>query len=122
MFAGSLGTISTAADWRDAISLADQETGDPLDLTGCSITFNVRESETYPDDYGWRGPPNSTNAVLSGSTSGGQITITDLGVFQWAFPAPLNLCPGEHDVGIVISRSGETIQLFLGTIIVERGF
>lgn len=123
MFGGSLGAISTAADWSDAVLISDEETGEPLDLTGCAITFTVRPVATdcYRDGAYYDGP-SSASAVLVGGTSTGEIAIPALGTIEWDFPAPLAMQAGEHRVGIIITRDGDTLQLFLGTVSVEHGF
>jgi hypothetical protein len=110
MIGGSLGKISTKGDWSDAKYIFDEETNDPLDMTGCEVEFNVT-------------PLNSETAVLTGSTSAGEITLPDTGYIAWAFPATSlsSLCSGTYDVGIVVSRDDETLQLFLGTVTIERG-
>lgn len=110
MFGGSLGKISTKGDWRDAFLLIDEETNEALDLTDCDVTFNVT-------------PKTCESAILSGSTTGGEIILPDTGYIEWTFAASRlsNIAAGTYDVGVVITRDDETLQLFLGTITIERG-
>lgn len=111
MFGGTLGTISNAADWSDAVLLIGEDDSEPVDLTGASVTFTVK-------------PKSSDSTVLTGSTEAGDITFPDTGYIAWAFaPSSLTtLCAGTYRAGILIERDGETVQLFLGTVTIEEGF
>ncbi len=110
MFGGSLGAISTAADWNDAQAILDSETGEPIDLTGASVTMTVKDSRGCQ--------------ILCGSTEGGEIAFPDIGVFNWVFPSDRlsRLCAGTYGVGILIEQEGQREQLFLGNITIQRGF
>lgn len=110
MFGGSLGTISNQADWSDTVYVFDENTSDPIDLTGDTITMKVARA------------PSSI--VLTASTSAGEITLPDTGYFSWSIPASrmTQLCAGTYRVSIILNRTGETLQFFLGTVTVEGSF
>jgi len=123
MITASFPAITTKSDWNDAIQLTDSETGDPIDLSGCSIVISVarkrRHSPGYRHDWWWGSRP-----LLTASTDLGTVTIPDLGIFAFTFPLSTRggvLTPGVYEVGATIAQSGETIQLLLGTIAVLDG-
>lgn len=111
MYGGSLGQISNRATWQNGFEIIDAETDDLMDLTGASITMKVA-----------REPGQSV--VLTGSTGGGELTIPALGQVDFRFEASqmTNLCPGTYSASVLIERSGDTDQLFLGTVAVLESF
>lgn len=110
MFGGSLGTISNQADWQDNVYAYDEDTNDPVDLTGATITLKVA---SHP-----------SNVLLTVSTTSGEITLPATGYFRWSIPASsmTTFCAGTYRVSILITRDGETLQFFLGTVTIEEGF
>lgn len=111
MYIATLPPVSNRATWIEAVELTDQETGDLIDLTDCSIEVQVRTQD------------DSQTTVLSASTDDGDVTIVDTGVFQFEFSATemAALAPDSYDIGAIITRDGETAQIVIGTIPVLEG-
>lgn len=122
--------VTNRENWTLDVTLSDDDTGDAFDLTGATITLEVRratESAGYGGGYGgygrseWDGgcygSPRLTASIGSG------ITVTGTGVFRVDFtPTQMrSLSPGTYDVGCVITRSGDARQLFLGRLPVLFG-
>jgi hypothetical protein len=109
VFQGKLDPISNREDWTYVIEV-DDENGDPIDLTGASITVNIRD-------------PRYRTTVLTGSTTDGTITVLATGVFQIAFTAAqLQPCrPDTYEIGVVLVQNGATIQLAIGLLPVVDG-
>lgn len=111
MIGAILQPQSNRADWVEFVEITDQETGEPIDLTDCSIEVQVRYQNS------------GASTVLSGDTDGGEVTILDTGVFQIEFPASqmASINPDTYDVGAIIERDGETAQILIGTIPIIEG-
>lgn len=109
MYTGSLPTFSNREDWIFDLKFIDSESGETVDFTGCTIEIVVRG--------------NDRCVILSGSTDDGKITSPELGVAEITFLASQvhNICAGSYPVGITIEGSGETVQLFSGTVSVVDG-
>jgi hypothetical protein len=125
MYNGNISTASNRADWQETIALADQDTGDPIDLSVARITMTVRRlrrGQGYFTDY-YYGSPLPVDALLTGSTDTGEITVVDSGTFQWLFPFTrmAMLCQGEYQIGVRISQDVRTTQLIIGTVTVLEG-
>jgi hypothetical protein len=109
VFQGKLSPVSNREDWNLTLEI-DDENDDPIDLTGASITVNIRD-------------PRYRAVVLCGSTSNGAVTILGTGVFQVSFSAaqlqPFR--PGTYEVGMVLVQNGVTIQLLIGLLPVIDG-
>lgn len=84
---GAFEPASNAADWAEAISVTDDDTGSAWPLATWLIEMEVRDQ-----DGGRR---------LSGSTADGALTLTPAG-FAFAFPAAAmrGLCAGTYTVNI----------------------
>ena len=119
MYAGPLDPVSNRQDWQFIRQLVDDDTGDPVDLSAASITFEVR---ARPDDQ-HASAQGSPNATLSATTANGKITIVDSGTFQVWFPlADMQaLSPGYYDAGCTIAVNGITEQLLAATLPVIDG-
>jgi hypothetical protein len=125
MYTGNISTTSNRADWQDTIALVDQDTGEAIDISLARITMTVRRlrrGQGYFTDY-YYGSPLPVDALLTGSTDTGEITVVDTGTFQWLFPFTrmASLCQGEYQIGVRISQSGSTMQLIIGTVTVLEG-
>lgn len=110
------------------IGVNDAVTGDPIDLTGCTIDLAIYAprqsagsawdgySTSFDDNYSNCGP------ILTASIGSG-ITVVDVGVFQVYFSAASmrTLSPKTYDVGCVITRDIDARQLFLGRLPVFFG-
>lgn len=107
----NLGEASNCEDWRLECEIIDDGTGEPVDLTGASIVFDVRRSREY-------------DCLLSASTENGLITLgPDVGEFVIAIPVDQmqQLRRGTHDVGCTVTLLNKISQLFVGTIPVIDG-
>jgi hypothetical protein len=122
MYYGNINTVSNRADWQDVIVLTDEDTGDLIDISQCSITLSVaRCRPSYLNDgYGFAAP---VGVILTGSTDTGEVTFPDVGTFQFIFTKDRMgaLCQGEYQIGIRISQDDRTMQLFAGTVKVQEG-
>jgi len=113
MYVGSLPSVSNREDWSEAFTLVDSDSGDVIDISGCSVTMTVRNF-------------SDKSVVLTGSTDTGEITFpvggTD-GTFMWTFPDTQMsaLCQRQYEVGVRISRDTRTAQLIVGTVEVLEG-
>jgi hypothetical protein len=119
MFIANFQAITTASDWNDAVQITDSETGEPVDLTGCTIVISVARRRKSSGNWWWGNRP-----LLTATTDDGTVSIVDLGIFAFTFPVATRsgvLAPGVYEVGATISQSGEVIQLLLGTISVLDG-
>jgi hypothetical protein len=110
MFEGSVGATYNQGDWKDVGYVYDEDTDDAIDLTGATITMKVARA---PDDV-----------LLTVSTTSGEITIPDTGYFLWSIPATsmTAFCAGTYRVQIIITRDGETLAFFSGTVTIKGGF
>lgn len=109
MYQGTLPPASNRADWTETLKLTDDDTGDPIDLTGAAMAIAVRDLANC--------------LVLSGSIADGKVTLLETGVAQWSFPASAmgGLCAGEYAVGITLTMSGTVEQVFAGTLPIIEG-
>src|SRR5262245_29567030 len=100
MYSGSLAPTSNREDWQEAITLTDEDSGDLIDISGCTITMTVRDLK-------------NKCVVLTGSTTNGEITLPEDGTFLWDFPAEAMgaLCQAEYEVGVRITQDDRTAQL-----------
>jgi hypothetical protein len=119
MYTGTLEAVSNRQDWQFIRQLIDDDTGDPVDLTGASIVFEIREQ---PDDQQYN-VPAWPGATLSATTENGKITIIDTGAFQvWFTPSDMqSLRAGYYDVGCTITANGLTTQLMAAELPVVDG-
>lgn len=111
MYIGPLAPVSNKGDWSESIELTDATSGALIDIsTASEITIEVRDVQ-------------SRSAVLTGTLTGGVITRISTGVFQWSFTAAqMNaLCEKNYEVGVLITMSGQTTQLVIGTLPVLDG-
>jgi hypothetical protein len=131
MYYGHVSTASNRADWQEAVVLTDQDTGDLIDISLCRITMTVvrmsRNPNAYGGGYGASGYGGSSygydGVALTGSTDTGEITLPDVGTFQWLFAASRMSClhQGEYQIGVRISQDSRTMQLIVGTVNVFEG-
>lgn len=111
MISGTLGQNSNRATWIDGMAVIDPETDDFMDLTGVTITMKVA-----------REPGGSV--YLTGSTTTGEIDIVGTGLVDWRFEASQMqaLDAGTYAVVIRFERSGDTDDIFLGTVAIVESF
>jgi hypothetical protein len=131
MYTGNISTASNRADWQETFVLTDEETGEAIDISGARITLSAVYRPRNPNyspryvGYGDYGPTVQLGGlVLTGSTDTGEITLVDVGTFQWLFTQDrmASLCQGEYQLGVRISQNGSTMQLIIGTVNVIEGF
>jgi hypothetical protein len=131
MYFGALETQSNKADWEEAFVLTDSDTGDTIDISLCRITMTVRKLTRNPgvnrnsSGYGASGygAVDPGCIALTGSTDTGEITLPDVGTFQWLFPATtmFGLIEGEYEIGVRISQDTRIVQLIVCTVNIVEG-
>ena len=111
MFNGSLDPVSNKATWIVNYELSDADTGDLIDLSSVDeITVEVRDAV-------------SKASLLTASKTGGDVVISDTGVFTWTFTATQMRTLGAktYEVGCTIEDNDEVAQLLIGTLPVHDG-
>jgi len=108
-----LEPVSNAETWTDQLEFIDDETGTAWFAQASpptEITINLRDTQTG-------------ETVLSGSLTGGQITIVQDGVAEYTFAPSLMsaLDAKTYEVGVLYTDQSITRQAVLGTIAVLRG-
>lgn len=129
MYFGNINTVSNRADWQEVIVLTDEDTGDQIDISQCRITLSIVRAPRDPNFYlrdGYYGLVNygyAGGVLLTGSTDTGEVTLPDVGTFQWLFTADRMgaLSQGEYLVGVRISQDDRIMQLFAGTVKIVEG-
>ena len=124
MYLVNFAQQSNASDWIDTIDLRSADDATLIDLTGWSVDLQVwpqtyRGAGTNASWLGW----NAVTPVLEASTANGKITIPQAGVIQWTFRASeLNDLPaGVYEVGIILTKSPDTVQILLGQLPIVNG-
>lgn len=128
MYYGHVSTASNRADWQEACVLTDGDTGDLIDISLCRITMTLlrsdrgRQLDAYDQAYYGAYGQNS-DIALTGSTDTGEITLPDVGTFEWLFPEDRMsaLFAGEYKIGVRISQDSRTMQLIIGTVDIVEG-
>lgn len=108
MYTGSLPTISNRADWKFELELTDNDTGEVIDTTGCTMNIVVRDGKGAIKLQG-----DTTDKINTLATGVIQIWFTEDDVD--------GICAGQYDAGLTITGNGETVQLFIGTVPVVDG-
>ena len=111
MYTGSLAAVSRREDWIAVSPLIDDD-GEEVTLTDATFEMFIC-LQGLPD-----------NAVLSGSTADGKITLPSATTFQWAYtPDDMAvLCAGTYDVFLRVTIAGVVTQILSCTVpIVEGG-
>jgi hypothetical protein len=126
-YTGHVSSASNRADWQEACVLVDEDTGELIDISLCRITMTVTRFRKDPNrtiaggyyDYS----VNYGEVILTGSTDTGEITLPDVGTFQWLFPAARMNClhQGEYQMGVRISQDTRIAQLIIGTVNIDEG-
>lgn len=107
MLQGSLGVISNRETYIQDMQVLD-ENDDPIDVTGATIVFEMRER-------------TDTSAVLSADTDDGITISTTTFTIRFEVDDVRDLEAGEYEVGITIEMDGDTTQLVAGSISVVDG-
>lgn len=109
MFQGTLGPVSNTASWRQPFELLDEDTGESVSLTDCTIAFQVYD-------------PKCKSTVLS-ATIGDGITLLDDAAFEVFFSLTdmETLNARTHTVGCTITKGADVLQIILGDLPVLDG-
>jgi len=99
MFGGTLPATATNSDWIESIQITDVDAGEPLDLSDVEFEIAVYRDGRTP--------------VLTGSTSGGEITTPEDGIVSWQFLASSMgaLCAGTYTVDLIATRDVFTTSI-----------
>lgn len=110
---------SNRASWV-FIGLISDLDNNPIDLTGCSMVFQIsppRREGRYTD--------TSASGSLTASTDNGKLTFVDIGTFRWFFTLDdmRSLCPGTYDTGLTLTNDDgtQTVQLSVGPLAIVDG-
>lgn len=100
--------LSNRETWVESFQAIDEDDA-AIDLTGATIVYEVRH-------------PQTKESMLSGSTDGGEITISTT-TFTITFEVEdvRDLCALEYEVGCTIEIDDVTTQFFVGTLPVVDG-
>lgn len=110
MFQGTLEPRTTSSSWRQPFELIDEDTGDPVSLTDCTISFQVYD-------------PLNESTRLTATLDNGKVTLLDDAVFEIAFTRDdmRSLEPRTHTVGCTITKGDDVMQIILGDLPVLDG-
>ncbi|UQS95233.1 receptor-binding protein [Pseudanabaena phage Pam5] len=99
MFGGTLPPTATNADWIESVQLFSSDDGDALDLSDVEFSMAVYRDGRTP--------------VLTGSTTGGEITNPETGVVSWQFLAASmgSLQAGTYTIDLIGERAGFTTSI-----------
>ena len=110
MYMVSFPPQSNRASWV-FVGLVTDLDNNPIDLTGCSMEFQISDKENYPR--------------LIATTQDGTITFVDIGTFRWFFTLAQmhGLEPGTYNTGLVLTNNDgtQTIQLSVGPLPIVDG-
>ena len=107
MYTGSLGTISNREDWIQSIDVVDENGGD-VDISAAQITLAVRKR-------------NDTVPALTATVGDGIALASPRFTFTFDVGDMRALAAGTYDVGCVVTVSGTTTQLIVGTVAIVDG-
>lgn len=116
--------VTNRESWRQLVEIADADTGELIDLTGCTFLCDVRRqgpmfgSSGYGDSYGMVGSYDDYAALVSPTVSvvgTGQIQL-DLSLTQMR-----SLPPGSYMIALSVTLDDDTRQLFVGELPVIYG-
>ena len=107
---------SNRASWVFIGSLSDYYTDEPIDLTGCSMVFQISQGDANGYDV---------NCGLVASTENEKLTFIDTGKFRWFFTVSemQSLWPGTYKTGLRLTNDDgtQTIQLSVGPLPIVDG-
>ena len=110
MYDISFAPLSNRASWEFLAELVD-EAGDPIDVTGCSIEFQIA------DRHGWK--------RLLATTGNGKIVHVDVGKVRWNFTVDDMRClePDTYQTGFTVTNDDGTQarQLSVGPLPIVDG-
>jgi hypothetical protein len=113
MRTGTLPPVSNSETWTDTITLYDDETGETLD-TGDVTAFSIKLRDT------------NGSIALEGDLTSGHVAAAGVstdGTFEFTFSADEMgaLNAKTYEAGILITASGITRQIILGSLPVLEG-
>lgn len=111
MLTGTLDPVSNKATWVVLYELVDADTDEAIDLSDVDeITVQIRD-------------PGSSSSRLSATKTGGDVTITDTGVFRFVFSADdmAGLDPRTYEIGVTLEQDDEVVQLMIGHLPILDG-
>ena len=111
MYEGQLPAASNRATWGETIQMFDSETSELIDISDATeVVIEVRDA-------------SSRCVVLTGSLTGGEVTMPSTGTLAWSFDVDTmrGIHPDTYEVGLTYTADGETVQVFIGTLIVLDG-
>ena len=116
---------SNRASWV-FIGLISDLDNNPIDLTGCSMVFQISPPRSSGSGgYGDYYDGNTAQGALSASTDNGKITFVDIGTFRWFFTLDdmRSLCPGTYATGLTLTNDDgtQTVQLSVGPLAIVDG-
>lgn len=109
MYTGALPTTSNRETFDQSFQLNDNDTGDLVDLTDVSITFEIKDKE---------------GCVKLTASTDDAITIVSTGIFEVIFTDTQmkTLCAGEYDIRCRYTDSDDKVhQLIIGSMAVVDG-
>lgn len=105
MYIGNLKPTTNRSSWSEIFELYDDETGDPVDLTGATIVLQFRDQDCCA--------PRFTATI----------NIIDIGKFQASgtLQQMKCFCAQTYEVGCTIARDDETAEYIVGAIAILDG-
>jgi hypothetical protein len=102
-------TAVNSGDFRPVFKFKNKSTGEAIDFTGAYIEVEIKDREGCKK--------------FEGSTTGGQISVLDVGTFQLIVPASAMqcLCAGQYSWGGLYALNGGQDSLFTGSVNVKDG-
>lgn len=114
MYTGQLEQFSNRADWKARFRVTDSDTGEDVDLTGCTVVLGVYDENKCQ--------------IFTGSTSD-VITLLAytnpiLSVIEWTVgkATTANIRAGTYNVGVTIKNNDQTVQFIDGSVACVDGF
>lgn len=109
MFHGSLPEASNREDYEYIAQIVDDDTGQPIDLSGATIVAQVSDQE-------------GCQRILLG-TATGEITLIEPMTFRILIPRSSMTClsAGQYRVGLTVENAGQTTSFIIGTLPVLDG-
>jgi hypothetical protein len=99
---------TSSRDWNYQFEIDDEETGEPIDLTGAVISIGIFDQ-------------NGCQRITA-TMDNGKLSIDGLGIVSMRIPySETNLCAGTYDIGGYLQINGETLDLIEGSIAVRTG-
>lgn len=124
MYVGRLNPQSNRSTFSAQFEVVDDDTDEDIDLTGLSITFELRACGG-PLDYSRQSPSFPDNTSLVATTANGKITLVSDGIFQVVFSADemkTLSAPRTYEIGVTVADgTGWIEQYIIGTLPVLNG-